>query len=82
LTRLSCGGPDVIARPKAVAISYSLCSYALVLWSLPAFAERNGSQAAAQIKAFEDTWHWDKISAAAYQEVVETGHAHGGWPMK
>ena len=55
LTRLSCGGPDVIARPKAVAISYSLCSYALVLWSLPAFAERNGSQAAAQIKAFGDT---------------------------
>jgi len=38
------------------------------------FAERNGSQAAAQIKAFEDTWHWDKISAAAYQEIVETGH--------
>ena len=38
LTRLSCGGPGVIARPKAVAISYSLCSYALVLWSLPAFA--------------------------------------------
>jgi DNA modification methylase len=37
------------------------------------FAERNGSQAAAQIKAFEDTWHWDKISAAAYQEIVETG---------
>lgn len=27
------------------------------------FAERNGSQAAAQIKAFEDTGHWDKISA-------------------
>jgi hypothetical protein len=31
------------------------------------FAERNGSHAAAQIKAFEDTWHWDKISAAAYK---------------
>jgi site-specific DNA-methyltransferase (adenine-specific) len=29
------------------------------------FAERNGSRAAAQIKAFEDTWHWDKVSAAA-----------------
>lgn len=29
------------------------------------FAERNGTQAAAQIKAFGDTWHWDKISAAA-----------------
>jgi len=28
------------------------------------FAERNGSQAAAQIKAFEDTCHWDKVSAA------------------
>ena len=37
------------------------------------FAERNGSRAAAQIKAFEDTWHWDKVSAAAYQEIVETG---------
>jgi len=28
------------------------------------FAERNGSKAAAQIKAFDDTWHWDKASAA------------------
>jgi DNA modification methylase len=37
------------------------------------FAERNGSRAAAQIKAFEDTWHWDKASVAAYQEIVETG---------
>ena len=37
------------------------------------FAERNGSQAAAQIKAFEDTWHWDQIAAQAYQEVVEGG---------
>jgi hypothetical protein len=26
-----------------------------------------GSQAAAQIKAFEDTWHWDKIASAAYK---------------
>lgn len=37
------------------------------------FAEKNGSQAAAQIKAFEDTWHWDRAAAAAYQEVVEAG---------
>jgi len=37
------------------------------------FAERNGSKAAAQIKAFDDTWHWDKASAAAYEGVVETG---------
>ena len=28
------------------------------------FAERNGSRAAAQIKAFEDTWYWDKTFAA------------------
>ena len=37
------------------------------------FAERDGSQAAAQIKAFEDTWHWDEAAARAYQEVVERG---------
>jgi 16S rRNA G966 N2-methylase RsmD len=32
------------------------------------YAERNGSKAAAQIKAFDDTWHWDKALAA----VLET----------
>jgi len=37
------------------------------------FTERNGSQAAAQIKAFEDTWTWDQPAAEAYQEVVEAG---------
>ncbi|MHC4171783.1 MAG: DNA methyltransferase [Planctomycetota bacterium] len=37
------------------------------------FAERNGSRAAAQIKAFEDTWRWDQAAAKSYQEVVETG---------
>jgi DNA modification methylase len=36
------------------------------------FGEQNGSKAAAQIKAFEDTWRWDQ-AAAAYQEVVEAG---------
>ena len=25
------------------------------------FAEQNGSEAAAQIKAFDDTWHWDRL---------------------
>jgi len=29
------------------------------------FAERNGSDSAAQIAAFDDCWHWDKASAAA-----------------
>ena len=37
------------------------------------FAEKNGSQAAAQIKAFEDTWHWDQKAAEYYQEIVEGG---------
>ena len=37
------------------------------------FGERDGVQSAAQIQAFEDTWHWDRAAAAAYQEVVETG---------
>jgi len=37
------------------------------------FAERDGTQAAAQIKAFEDTWRWDESAARAYEEVVEAG---------
>ena len=37
------------------------------------FAERDGTQATAQIKAFEDTWHWDKNAARSYQDVVEHG---------
>ena len=37
------------------------------------FAERDGSRAAAQIRAFEDTWTWDVTAAAAYQEIVEAG---------
>jgi 16S rRNA G966 N2-methylase RsmD len=37
------------------------------------FAERDGTQAASQIKAFEDTWKWDESAARAYEEVVEGG---------
>jgi adenine specific DNA methylase Mod len=37
------------------------------------FAERDGTQAAAQIKAFEDTWRWDESAARAYEETVESG---------
>ncbi|NLT36755.1 MAG: site-specific DNA-methyltransferase [Methanomassiliicoccus sp.] len=37
------------------------------------FAERNGEQAAAQIKAFEDTWRWDRSAAEAYESVVLLG---------
>ncbi len=37
------------------------------------FADRHGSRSAAQIKAFEDTWHWDQAAEAACAEVVERG---------
>lgn len=37
------------------------------------FAEKEGNRAAAQIQAFEDTWHWDATAASLYHEVVESG---------
>lgn len=38
------------------------------------FSERDGTQASAQLHAFEDAWTWDQSAAHAYEEVVE----HGG----
>ncbi len=37
------------------------------------FKERNGTKSRAQIKAFEDTWHWGMESEKEYKELVETG---------
>lgn len=37
------------------------------------FSEKNGTKASAQIKAFEDTWHWDRTSALLFQDIVENG---------
>ena len=37
------------------------------------FRERSGEESAAQITAFEDTWHWTIESERAYQEVVKQG---------
>lgn len=37
------------------------------------FAERDGTQAASQIKAFEDTWRWDESAARACAEIIEVG---------
>jgi DNA modification methylase len=37
------------------------------------FAERDGTRAASQIKAFEDTWKWDASAARACQDVIEAG---------
>ena len=37
------------------------------------FREKSGEESAAQITAFDDTWHWDLGSEAAYQDVVKNG---------
>jgi site-specific DNA-methyltransferase (adenine-specific) len=37
------------------------------------FSEKDGTQAASQIKAFGDTWHWDQSAALSFQETVESG---------
>ena len=37
------------------------------------FRERSGEESAAQITAFEDTWHWDEGPFAAYREVTTQG---------
>jgi site-specific DNA-methyltransferase (adenine-specific) len=37
------------------------------------FQEKSGEQSAAQITAFEDSWHWGLESEAAYTEVVTEG---------
>ncbi len=39
------------------------------------FKERDGSRAAAQLKAFEDAWEWNEQSARTYEEIVERGGA-------
>lgn len=37
------------------------------------FDAKDGTAAAAQIQAFEDTWHWDQASAAQFDETVRAG---------
>ena len=37
------------------------------------FAERDGTRAASQIRAFEDTWRWDAAAARACHETIEAG---------
>lgn len=37
------------------------------------FEEKNGTKSAAQIKAFDDTWHWGLESEQAYRDVVTGG---------
>jgi site-specific DNA-methyltransferase (adenine-specific) len=35
------------------------------------FAEKSGEKSAAQITAFEDTWHWGQEAMAAYDDVMK-----------
>lgn len=37
------------------------------------FEEHTGDASAAQIRAFEDTWHWNPDAEAAYTEIAEKG---------
>ncbi|MGQ0704179.1 MAG: DNA methyltransferase [Gemmatimonadales bacterium] len=37
------------------------------------FAAKDGSQAPAQIQAFEDTWHWDQVASKSYDDTLEAG---------
>lgn len=36
------------------------------------FKEPNGTKSEAQIKAFEDTWHWGETSEITFNELIET----------
>ncbi|MBC8105876.1 MAG: hypothetical protein H7Z14_04750 [Anaerolineae bacterium] len=46
------------------------------------FAEKDGTQAHAQIKAFEDTWTWDLEAAQEYAEVLRSGPDHVAKALK
>jgi site-specific DNA-methyltransferase (adenine-specific) len=38
------------------------------------FREMNGTSSPAQIKAFDDTWHWDEQAARTYFELIGSSH--------
>jgi len=40
------------------------------------FAGPDGSQSAAQIEAFNDTWHWTDSAEQAYDEVLRSGNGN------
>lgn len=41
------------------------------------FGGKGGAKSAAQIKAFDDTWHWDDSAGRAYFETVQAGGGAG-----
>ena len=44
------------------------------------FAEKSGEKSAAQITAFEDTWHWGDEAMAAYDDAMKLGAPRAGRP--
>jgi DNA modification methylase len=42
------------------------------------FAEKSGEKSAAQITAFEDTWHWDLQTERVYEDLVLNGPTRVG----
>ena len=46
------------------------------------FDEHDGTRAAAQVHAFEDTWEWDSRSQSAYEALVEGGHSRLAQTMR
>jgi len=41
------------------------------------YKEGDGTKSAAQIKVFEDTWHWDRLAQTTFEEITE-----GEFPQK
>ena len=39
------------------------------------FKAGDGAQSAAQIEAFDDTWHWNDSAEAAFGDVMRSGNA-------
>lgn len=39
------------------------------------FKSPDGDQSAAQIEAFDDTWHWTDVAESAYREVLTSGNS-------
>ena len=39
------------------------------------FKAPSGEQSAAQIEAFEDTWHWNDTAEQAFDEVMHSGNS-------
>jgi len=40
------------------------------------FKDESGADSAAQIRAFDDTWHWDNAAVETYHELISTAAPH------